>query len=145
MWWEEWHTHKEKAMERDTGRRRISMSDREGLGSECCRPVSRVLALTGQRIGPWGSGLTSETTRSAHKVGFIMEKGKSALRDRQGAQKIDSSLLFTWGGRLFGPFCWGGESGIRGGVVFWHISTGTCTQSSESLLFISLVAFLRHP
>jgi hypothetical protein len=45
----------------------------------CCGPVLRVLASTGQRIGSWGSRLTHETTRSAHKVGFIREEGKAAL------------------------------------------------------------------
>jgi hypothetical protein len=38
-----------------------------------------------------------------------------------------------------------GESKVRGGVVFCHISAGTYTQSCENLLLIGLVAFLRHP
>jgi hypothetical protein len=62
--------------------------------------------------------LTHKTTRSAHKVGFIREEGKAAPRDGQGAWKISSSLLFTKGFFLFGPFCWGRVSGVRGGVVF---------------------------
>jgi hypothetical protein len=82
----------------------------------CCRPVSKVLASTGQRIGLWGSRLTRETTRSAHKVGFIREKGKAAPRNGQGAQKIGSSLLFTLGFLKFGHFCWGGESGVEWSV-----------------------------
>jgi hypothetical protein len=40
--------------------------------------------------------LTRET-RSAHKVGFIREKGKAAPRDRQGAQKISSFLCLHRG------------------------------------------------
>jgi hypothetical protein len=63
---------------------------------KCCRPVLRILAFTGQRIDLWCSGMTHET-RSAHKVGFVREKGKAAPRDGQGAWKIGSSLSFTKG------------------------------------------------
>jgi hypothetical protein len=40
--------------------------------------------------------LTPETTRSALKVGFIREKGEATPGNRQGTQKIGSSLLFTF-------------------------------------------------
>jgi hypothetical protein len=53
--------------------------------------------------------------QTAHKVGFIREKRKAASRDRQGVRKIGS---FYVGVYLFGPFCWGGELGVKGGVVF---------------------------
>jgi hypothetical protein len=62
--------------------------------------------------------LTHETTRSAHKVGFIREKGKAAPGDEQGARKIGNSLLFTYRFFLFGSFSWGGELRVRSGVVF---------------------------
>jgi hypothetical protein len=52
------------------------------------------------------------------QIGFIREKGKAAIRDGEGTQKIGSSLSFTKGGFLFGPFCWGGELGVKGGVAF---------------------------
>jgi hypothetical protein len=38
------------------------------------------------------------------QIGFIREKGKAAIRDGEGTQKIGSSLSFTKGGFLFGPF-----------------------------------------
>jgi hypothetical protein len=78
-----------------------------------------------QRIGSWGSRSTCETTRSAHKVGFTREKGKAAPRDRQGAQKIGSSLSFTKVIFLFGPFCLGGKSGAGVQWSFWHMSVRT--------------------
>jgi hypothetical protein len=63
-----------------------------------------------QQIESWDDKVSTQ-------VGFIREKRKASPRDRQEAWKISSSLLFTWGS-LFGSFCWGEESGVRGGVVF---------------------------
>jgi hypothetical protein len=40
-----------------------------------------------QRIGSWDDRVSTQ-------VGFIREKGKAALRDGQGAQKISSPLSF---------------------------------------------------
>jgi hypothetical protein len=99
----------------------------------CCRQVWRVLVFTGQRTGSWSSGLTRETTRSAHKVGFIREKGKAAPREGQGAPKI-GSLLSTNFFFPFGPFCWGGKSLLFISLVaFWGIPRGCDLWSHLSL------------
>jgi hypothetical protein len=60
------------------------------IGVESCRLYRPKNWLVRQR-------LTHETTRAAHKVGFITGKVKASPRDRQGAWKISSSLMFMKG------------------------------------------------
>jgi hypothetical protein len=72
----------------------------------------------GQQTDSWDDKVSTQ-------VRFIREEGKAALRDEQEAPKVGSSLSFTEGEFLFGPFCWGGELGVRGGVVFWCIFVET--------------------
>jgi hypothetical protein len=60
----------------------------------------------------------SQDDKVSTQVRFIREEGKAALINGQGAWKVGSSLLFTEKGFLFGPFCWGGELRVRGGVAF---------------------------
>jgi hypothetical protein len=59
-------------------------------------------------------------TRSAHKVGFIREKGKSSPREDREPRKLVAPCHFqsSVGEGVFGSFCWGGQSGVRDGVVF---------------------------
>jgi hypothetical protein len=51
-------------------------------------PLSRVFASTGWRIGSWGRGLTHETTRSAHKVGFITKEKLPLEMDREPGKLV---------------------------------------------------------
>jgi hypothetical protein len=67
-----------------------------GPGNESFLVVARNVVGQCQEFLPSGAKeFACKTTRSAHKVGFIREKGKAAPRDRQGTWKIGSSLLFT--------------------------------------------------
>jgi hypothetical protein len=92
----------------DSGWGPLGRSDREGcvlfllwgFRGEwvCCRLVSRVLVFMGRRLGSWVSGLTCETTRSAHKVVFSRER--AAARAVQKSPETSGSLLmwrdFLW-------------------------------------------------
>jgi hypothetical protein len=60
--------------------------------------------------------IDSGDVKVSTQVGFIRQEGKAALKGGQGAWKVSSSLSFTEGSFLFGPFYWGGELGVRGGV-----------------------------
>jgi hypothetical protein len=59
---------------------------------------------------------TTETTRSARKVGFIRKKGKAAPRDGRGPGKSVAHCHLQRG--VFHLVLFVGESGLRGGVVF---------------------------
>jgi hypothetical protein len=61
--------------------------------------------------------------------------------DREPRKLVAPSCLHT-GFFYLVLFVW---EGSQDRVVFWHIFAGTYTQSCESLLFIGLVTFLRHP
>jgi hypothetical protein len=62
--------------------------------------------------------LTHETTRSAHKVGFIREEGKAALEMDGEPGKSVASPCCLHRGFFIWSFCWGGQPGVRSGVVF---------------------------
>jgi hypothetical protein len=86
----------------------------------CCSLVSRVLEPMGQRIGSWGSGLTCETTRSAHKVGFITDKGKAVTRDEQGVRNLVATCCLQFGGGYLVLFV--GEGNQKSGMECFFLT-----------------------